>query len=49
MEFADGMTNCLPLKDVKDSNPIDLAENAIASQIDQEPTLKWWVPLIMHK
>ena len=49
VEFADGTTDWLPLRDVKDSNPVELAEYAIASRIDQEPAFKWWVPLVMRK
>jgi hypothetical protein len=47
VEFSDGSTDWLPLRDVKESNPIDLAEYAIASHIDHEPAFKWWVPLVM--
>ena len=28
---------------VKDSNPIEVAEFAIANQLDQEPAFAWWV------
>ena len=49
VEFSYGTTDWLPLRDVKDSNPIDLAEYAIASKIDHEPAFKWWVPLVMRK
>jgi hypothetical protein len=49
VEFSDGTTDWLPLRDVKESNPIDLAEYAIASKIDHEPAFKWWVPLVLRK
>ncbi len=39
-EFTDGMTAWLPLKDVKESNPIELAEYAILNCIDDEPAFK---------
>ncbi len=49
VEFSDGTTDWLPLRDVKESNPIDLAEYAVASKIDHKPAFKWWVPLVLRK
>ena len=49
VEFTDGTTDWIPLKDVKHSNPIQLAEYAIMNKIDDEPAFKWWVPLVMRK
>ena len=49
VEFVDGTTAWLPLKDVKESNPIDLAEYAIQNRIDDEPAFKWWVSLVIRK
>jgi ribosomal protein L39E len=31
------------LKQLKDSNPIQLAEYAVANRIQEEPAFKWWV------
>jgi hypothetical protein len=31
------------LKDLKVSNPVELAEYAVANQIAKEPAFKWWV------
>jgi hypothetical protein len=49
VEFTDGSTTWLPLKDVKESNPIELAEYAILSGIEEEPAFKWWVPMVIRK
>ncbi len=49
VEFMDGTTAWLPLKDVKESNPIELAEYAILNCIDDEPAFKWWVSLVICK
>ena len=49
VEFTDGTTAWLPLKDVKESNPIELAEYAILNRIDDEPAFKWWVSLVIRK
>jgi ribosomal protein L31E len=37
------------LKDLKESNPIEVAEYAVANRIDQEPAFKWWVPHTLQK
>ena len=31
------------MKHFKDSNPIQLAENAVANRFQEEPAFKWWV------
>ncbi|MEL6803326.1 MAG: hypothetical protein AAFO91_05990, partial [Bacteroidota bacterium] len=41
--WRDGTTDWVPLKDLKDSNPIEVAEYAVANGIDQEPAFAWWV------
>jgi hypothetical protein len=33
--------------DLKESNPIELAEYAIANQLSEEPAFKWWVADVM--
>jgi hypothetical protein len=40
VEFTDGTTAWLPLKDVKESNPIELAEYVILNSIDDKPAFK---------
>ena len=49
VEFVDGSSYWLPLKDIKDSNPIELAEYAVANRIDQEPAFKWWASHVLRK
>jgi hypothetical protein len=49
VEFSDGTTDWIPLKDLKNSNPIQLAEYAIMNKIDHEPAFKWWVQFVMRK
>jgi hypothetical protein len=41
--------SCVKLKDLKASNPIELAEYAVANQIVKGPAFKWWVPNTLHK
>ena len=43
VEWKDGSVSWVPLKDLKASNPIELAEYAVANNIEEEPAFKWWV------
>ena len=49
VEFADGSTDWIPLKIVKESNPVELAEYAVANKIQEEPAFKWWVSFVLNK
>jgi hypothetical protein len=39
--WKDKLTSWVKLKDLKVSNPIELAEYAVANQIVEEPAFKW--------
>ena len=39
----------ISLKDLKESNPVDVAEFAVARGIDDEPAFKWWIPYTLRK
>ena len=43
MEWKDGSVDGVPLKDLKQSNPVELSEYSVASEISDELTLNWWV------
>jgi hypothetical protein len=43
VQWIDGTMNWLPLKDLKDSNPIETAEYAISNKLADEPAVIWWV------
>ena len=43
VEWKDGSTQWLDLKDLKDSNPIEVAEYTVANKISEEPAFAWWV------
>ena len=49
IEWKDGSTNWVTLKDVKESYPVQLAEFAISNRIAEEPACAWWVPFMMKK
>ena len=49
VEFKDDTTAWMPLKDVKEASPTELAEYALNNKIDDEPAFAWWVPYTMKK
>jgi len=49
VEWKDGSTSWVPLKDLKESNPVELAEYAVANKIAEEPAFAWWVRHTLRK
>ena len=49
VEWKDGSTSWERLADLKESNPVELAEYAVAVGIEDEPAFKWWVPFTLNK
>ena len=49
VEWKDESTTWMDLKDVKEANPIELAEYAVANKIDDEPAFRWWVHYVLKK
>ena len=47
--YKDGSEQSFPLKDLKESNPVECAEYAKARKIDTEPAFRWWVPYTLNK
>jgi hypothetical protein len=47
--WKDKSTSWVKLKDLKASNPVELAEYAVANRIAEEPAFKWWVSNTLHK
>ena len=45
VKWKNGTQEWVPLKILKNSNPIEVAEFAVARGIDKEPAFTWWVPL----
>ena len=37
------------MKDIKPSNPVELAEYSVANNIEDEPAFKWWVNDVLRK
>ena len=49
IRLKDQSTQWVKLKDLKESNPVELAEYAVANQLVEEPAFKWWVPFTIRK
>ena len=49
VSWKDGSRSWLPMKDLKESHPIDVAEYAISRKIEMEPAFAWWIPRVMKK
>jgi len=49
VEWIDGTSSWIPLSDLKESNPIEVAEYAIAHGISNEPAFAWWTPHVIKK
>ena len=45
----DGLTTWVPLKDMKESYPVQISEYAVLTQIQEEPEFVWWVPHVLRK
>ena len=48
VKWTDGSTAWFPMKEVKSSNPLELAEYAIANKINDEPAFSWWIPTVLR-
>ena len=49
LKWKDGSEMWLQLKDVKESFPVQVAEYAVTSRIQDEPAFAWWVPHVLKK
>ena len=49
VEWKDGSSDWVPMKELKASHPVQLAEYAIANRIQDEPAFKWWVQDVLKK
>ena len=44
VQWKDGSTNWVGLKDLKELYPVQVAEYSVATKISMEPAFAWWVP-----
>ena len=49
VKWKDGTLDQVPLKIPKESNPVDIAEYAVARGIEDEPVFAWWIPYTLRK
>ena len=47
--WKDGSTTWLPLRELKESNPVEIAEYVKAHDLVHEPAFIWWVPYTLRK
>jgi hypothetical protein len=48
-QWRDGSSSWVPLVELKDSNPVELAEYAVANRIHEEPAFRWWVADVLRR
>jgi Reverse transcriptase (RNA-dependent DNA polymerase) len=49
VEWRDGSTSRIALKDLKESNPVEVAEYAVANKVDDKPAFAWWVRDVLKR
>ena len=49
IKWNDGITNWNPLKNLKEFNPVEVAECLVARNISYKPIFSWWVTLTLNK
>ena len=49
VKWQDQSTSWVPLKVIKESNPIQVSEFAVAHGYDNEPAFAWWVHKVLRK
>jgi hypothetical protein len=47
--WKDGSSSWEHLHDLKESNPVELVEYAVANWLVNEPAFAWWVPHVIRK
>ena len=47
IQWKDGTTTWEPLKLLKETNPVDVADYVVANKIASEPAFSWWVPFTL--
>jgi hypothetical protein len=49
VQWKDGSVSWEKLSDLKASNPVEVAEYAVANRLVEEPAFKWWVPHVIKR
>ena len=48
VEWRDGTSTWVPLKDIKEDSPVQVAEYAEMNELLDEPALAWWAPHVLR-
>jgi hypothetical protein len=49
VEWKDGSTSWERLADLKESNPVEIADYVVTHGLDSEPAFAWWVPFTLKR
>ena len=49
VQWKDGTESWVPLRELKESHPVQVAEYAVTAEIGDEPAFAWWVPHTIKK
>ena len=49
VRWKDKSTNWIPLAEIKEANPLEVAEAAIALKVDRQPAFNWWVRKVLKR
>jgi Reverse transcriptase (RNA-dependent DNA polymerase) len=49
VRWDDETSTWVRLADLKESNPVEVAEYAVLHRINKEPAFRWWVPYVLRK
>jgi hypothetical protein len=49
VKWKDGSTSWFPLKELKETNAVEVAMYTVENQIDTEPAFDWWVQHVLKK
>jgi hypothetical protein len=49
VEWKDGTTSWERLDDLKESNPVEVAESVVTNNLHDEPEFDWWVSHVLNK
>jgi hypothetical protein len=49
VRWKDDSTSWIPLKDLKESHPVQVAEYAVANKLVSEPAFNWWVKTVLRR
>ena len=49
VRWKNGDTSCIALKDIKETNPIEIAEYVKLHKLRNEPEFTWWINIVLKR